>query len=97
MTMIDRPTEDGFFCVLICCTRSAAVCEFLSVLYMVFRISTGSVLSTRGRGKPGVTSQFDSSTSLTFCISWSVDIFCLSLSVQKLLNIFVLACNSHRP
>jgi hypothetical protein len=56
--------------------------------FVVFEISTGSSFGRyRGRGKPEVTSPIDSSTPLLY--QWSVDILCLSLSVQKLFNIFV--------
>jgi hypothetical protein len=65
---------------------SGAVCEFLRVSWFS-RFRPKVVSSIRGRGKPEVTSPFDSETPLLHW--WSVDIFCLSLSVQKLLNFFV--------
>lgn len=49
-------------------------------------------MAARGRGTPEMTSPFDLSWSLLY--RWSVDIFCLSLSVEKLFNIFHLAGKS---
>jgi hypothetical protein len=71
----------------ICFTRlSAAVSEFLRLL-LFSRFRPEVVSGARGRGKMEVTSQFDSSTP--FLYQWSVDIFCLSHSVQRLFNILV--------
>jgi hypothetical protein len=53
---------------------SAAVCEFLRVLWFS-RFRPEVVSGTRGRGEPEVTSPFDYSTPLLY--EWSVDIFCL--------------------
>jgi hypothetical protein len=47
------------------------------------------VLAARGRSTSEMTSQFDLFESLLCRLS--VDIFCLSLSVEKLFNIFHLA------
>ena len=49
-------------------------------------------MAARGRGTPEMTSPFDLSKSLLY--RWSVDIFCLCLSVEKLFNIFHLAGKS---
>ena len=46
-------------------------------------------MAARGRGTPEMTSPFDLSWSLLY--RWSVDIFCLSLSFEKLFNDFHLA------
>jgi hypothetical protein len=57
----------------LCFTRlSATVCEFLSVLWFS-RFRPEVVSGTRGRGKPEVTSPFDSSTH--FCISGLLTFF----------------------
>jgi hypothetical protein len=56
------------------------------------------VLASRGRGRPEKTSQVESATR--FLYNWSVDMFCLSLSVQKLFDIvenFGLKCPLGRP
>jgi hypothetical protein len=66
VSLFDRPTEYGTF-VSSCFTHlSAAVSEFLRVLWFS-RFRPEVVSGTRGRGKPEVTSPLDSSTSL--CIS----------------------------
>ena len=49
-------------------------------------------MAARGRGTLEMTSAFDLSWSLLY--RWSVDIFCLCLSVEKLFNIFHLARKS---
>jgi hypothetical protein len=65
VSLFDRPTEDGTF-VSLCFTRLyAAVFEFLRVLWLS-RFRPEVVLGTRGRGKPEVTSPFDSSTPLLY-------------------------------
>jgi hypothetical protein len=77
-----------------CRTRlSGTVCEFFRV-FVVSRFRPKVASATRGRGRLEVTSPFDASTPLMH--KWSVYSFCLSLSVHKLFNIFVLARNSHR-
>jgi hypothetical protein len=54
------------FCVVMFYRPTATVCEFLSILWFsTFRPAV--VLGTRGRGKPEVTSPFDSRPH--FCIS----------------------------
>jgi hypothetical protein len=65
VSLFDRPTEDGTF-VSLCFTRlSAAVFEFLRVLWFP-RFRRGVVSGARGLGKPEVTSPFDSFTPLLF-------------------------------
>jgi hypothetical protein len=65
LSLFDRPTEYGTF-MSSCSTRlSAAVSEFLRVLWFS-RFRTEVVLGARGRGTPEVTSPFDSSTALLF-------------------------------
>jgi hypothetical protein len=65
ISLFDRPTEDGTF-VSSCFTRlSAAVFEFLRVLWFS-RFRPEVVSGARGRGKPEVTSPFDSSTPLLY-------------------------------
>jgi hypothetical protein len=65
VSLFDRPTEYGTFESL-CFTRlSAAVFEFLRVLWFS-RFRPEVVSGVRGRGKPEVTSPFDFSTSLLY-------------------------------
>jgi hypothetical protein len=59
----------------------------------MFQNLTESGLDLKRRDRPEMTSSFDSSALLLY--KWSVDMFHLSLSVQKLFNILVLA--SKRP
>jgi hypothetical protein len=79
----------GYSSVSFCCTRlSATVRNFLRVLWLSsFRSEVVSLL--RGRGRPEMTSPFDSSTPILY--EWPVDTFYSSLSIQKLFNFFVLA------
>ena len=65
VSLIDRPTEDGTF-VSLCFTRlSAAIFEFLRVLWFS-RFRPEVVSGARGRGKPEMTSPFDSPTPLLY-------------------------------
>jgi hypothetical protein len=63
VSLFDRPTEYGTF-VSLCFTRlSAAVFEFLRILWFS-RFRPEVVSGARERGKPEVTSPFDFSTPL---------------------------------
>jgi hypothetical protein len=65
VSLFDRRTEGGTF-VSLCFTRLfAAVFEFFRVLWFS-RFRPEVVSGTRGRGKPKVTSPFDSSTPLLY-------------------------------
>jgi hypothetical protein len=86
--LYDRLTRNGYFMSSCCTCLSATVCEVFRVLWFShFRPEVVSV--TRGRGRPKATLPFDSSIPLLFKLS--VDTICLSLSVQKLFEIFILA------
>jgi hypothetical protein len=63
VSLFVRPTDYGIFLYL-CFTRlSAAVCDFLRVLW-ISKFRPQVVSGAMGRGKPEVTSPFDSTTPL---------------------------------
>jgi hypothetical protein len=66
VSLFDRPTEDGFFVSLIVFHPSICCRWRVFEGFVIFQISTGSCFGHQGRGKPEVTSPFDSSTPLSY-------------------------------